>query len=124
MRKLTIYFTDEAEAEVLDLPADQKARVQNKARHVEKVGWEESLKLRLVKKLKNDKHETYEVIVKGRGPAYRLLCYPLAGRDGRLVLVAACKAKRILLGRGLARESAKAAKRRDKWMSDHKEELR
>lgn len=118
-----VYFTEDAGAEIRALPGDRKAWIEAKVRHVTAVGWAESLRLKLVKDLK-DKYGTHEIRIKGKGASYRLLCYPLSGLAGRIVVTTTCSGKGSLMGRRLKQECRQAKNRLDKWVSNNEELLR
>lgn len=116
-----VELTDEAQQEILGFGKAAAARIGERIRQAQEVGWQESQKIRLVKNLGSIEPGIYEIIVKGKGEAYRILCFPVGMRDGRLVVLTSCVAKSRLLHGGLRRNVRIAAHRRDKWLQDNQE---
>lgn len=118
-----VEVTDDAGQEILSFGNAAAARIGERIRHAQAVGWQESQQIGLVKNLGNIEPGIYEILVKGKGEAYRLLCFPVGMRDGRLVVLTSCVAKSKLLGSGLKRHVKTAAQRRDKWLRDNEERI-
>lgn len=110
-----ILFTSDALTEIKAVPAAQRALVLAKIAQVQKVGWQQSLENRAVKKLKD---EIFEIIQKGKGAAYRVLCFTAKGEDGRIVVTTSCVAKSTLLKQLRFKQEVKRAEtRRQQWLS-------
>ena len=116
-----VELTDDARREIHGFGGAAAARIGERIRHAQEVGWQESQQIGLVKNLGSIEQGIYEIIVKGKGEAYRILCFPVAMRDGRLVVLTSCVAKSKLLHGGLKRHVRIAASRRDKWLQANKE---
>lgn len=109
-----IVFTDDAAAEIARIPAPLRAIVLSKIEQVQMVGWQQSLTNRSVKKIGD---EIFEIIQKGRGAAYRVLCFTTRGPDGRLVVTTSCVAKSTMLKQiRFKREVERAETRRQTWL--------
>lgn len=90
-----IVYMAEAKKEIAALPENQQARVVGRIEQVRKVGWQDSLENKTVKKLEG---QIYEIRVTGKGTAYRVLCFQMGGKNGRIVVTTSCEAKSKLLG--------------------------
>lgn len=116
-----VELTDDARREIVGFGKAAAARIGERIRHAQEVGWQESQTIGLVKNLGSIEQGIYEIIVKGKGEAYRILCFPVGMRNGRLVVLTSCVAKSRLLHSGLKRHAGIAAHRRDKWLRDNEE---
>lgn len=119
---LRVEITSEAKGEIRELGGRAAARIGERIRHLELVGWEEAMRLKLVKDLGSIQRGIYEVRVTGTGEAYRLMCFPTRDQDGRLVVITTCVAKSGLLGHRLKAHVQRAAQRRDQWLRQQEEE--
>ncbi|HEX6913024.1 MAG TPA: type II toxin-antitoxin system RelE/ParE family toxin [Longimicrobium sp.] len=120
---LRITLTDEAKHEIRSLGGKAQARIGEKINYVQRLGWEEALKLELVKDLGSIVAGMFEIIIKGKGESYRALCFPTRDSEGRLVVVASAVAKSTVLGNArLKRHVRRAAERRAEWFKQHLEE--
>lgn len=121
MDSFHVELTDEARQEILAFGKAAAARIGERIRHAQEVGWQESQAIGLIKNLGTLEPGIHEIIVKGKGEAYRVLCFPVGMRDGRLVVLTSCVAKSKLLGSGLKRHVRTAARRRDAWLQANEE---
>ena len=120
---LRITLTDEAKDEIRSLGSKAQARIGEKINHVQRLGWEEALKLELVKDLGSLVAGMFEIVIKGKGESYRALCFLTRDAEGRLVVVTSAVAKSAVLGTGrLKRHVRRAAERRAEWMKKQEEE--
>ncbi|HEX2205887.1 MAG TPA: hypothetical protein VHG91_21410 [Longimicrobium sp.] len=116
-----VEVTDDARREIWALGNKAAVRIVERIRYVKGVGWQASQQNGLIKNLGDIEPGMFEILVKGRGEAYRVFCFPVGMRHGRLVVLTSCVAKSKLLGRGLQRHVQTAAQRRDEWLRTHKE---
>jgi phage-related protein len=120
---LRITLTDEAKDEIRALGSNAQARIGAKISYVEQLGWEEALRLTIVKDLGTLEPGIFEIIVKGKGESYRAFCFATRDSEGRLVVVTSAVAKSTVLGNArLKRHVRRAAERRARWLSEHREE--
>jgi hypothetical protein len=120
---LRITLTDEAKDEIRSLGSRAQARIGEKVNYVQRLGWDEALKLELVKDLGNIVAGMFEIIIKGKGESYRALCFLTRDSEGRLVVITSAVAKSTVLGNArLKRHVRRAAERRATWIKQHTEE--
>lgn len=120
---LRITLTDEAKEEIRALGSNARARIGEKINYVQQLGWDEALRLAIVKDLGSIAAGIFEIIVKGKGESYRALCFATRNSEGRLVVVTSAVAKSTVLGNTrLKRHVRRAAERRASWLSKHSEE--
>jgi phage-related protein len=120
---LRITLTDEAREEIRALGSNARARIGEKINYVQQLGWEEALRLAIVKDLGSIAAGIFEIIVKGKGESYRAFCFAIRNSEGRLIVVTSAVAKSTVLGNTrLRRHVRRAAERRARWLGEHTQE--
>jgi phage-related protein len=108
----TDWFTDE----LLELPPDQQARVVKRIVILERKGWSISARDDDIKELKEG---IWELRIVGKGPAYRVLFFPMHGDPKRFVVLTNCVKKGLLKKTKVKdAEIQRALARRTDWLKD------
>jgi phage-related protein len=120
--ELNFTATPEARDEIRAFGGDVAARIGEKQRHIKAIGWAEALRLEIVKQLPRIDRDIYEIVIRGKGEAYRVLCFPTGDERGRLIVLTSCVTKgMVLTQRKLVKHVERAAKRRTDWIQRDRE---
>ena len=112
-----ILVTDDAQREIKELPARERARVVSRIELLRRKGWQLSAQAQDIKRLDG---EIWEIRVVGKGPAYRLLCFQAPGQPGRIVVVTSCIAKSAIAKRlRMNADVQRAENRRQEWITQY-----
>ncbi len=108
-----IVLTEEASGAIRWLPADEGARITRALYKLQRFGWTDALKIRLVAHLSGHIHE---VRVPGRGRAYRLTCFTVPEGESSTVVIVDCIPKSRWKPRQLTTYLARAERVRATWV--------
>ncbi len=112
--------THEAREEIRAFGGDVAGALGEKQRIIKSIGWDAALRSEIVKHLVKIDRDIYEIILKGTGPSYRVLCFPTRQEGEHLIVLTSCLTKgMVLTERKLRRHVNRAALRRAEWLQQN-----